>query len=154
MRDNATDVNLTPELWMRLSYPVNPDSLNPTNFFLQQDNGSLVSGTPLLDPDNITIRFVPDGPLAYSTAYQLISTPGLKKQSDNKSIFQLNRVLPFTTGTTNPSANLSDGLIAYYPLNGNGADLGTNSLDATNHGATSSRSRLNGNAQAMSFGGE
>ena len=95
MRDNATDVNLTPELWMRLSYPVNPDSLNPTNFFLQQDNGSLVSGTPLLDPDNITIRFVPDGPLAYSTAYQLISTPGLKKQSDNKSIFQLNRVLPF-----------------------------------------------------------
>ncbi|MEK9764545.1 MAG: hypothetical protein VW729_17815, partial [Deltaproteobacteria bacterium] len=61
MRDNATDVNLTPELWMRLSYPVNPDSLNPTNFFLQQDNGSLVSGTPLLDPDNITIRFIPDG---------------------------------------------------------------------------------------------
>ena len=32
MRDNATDVNLTPELWMRLSYPVNLDSLNqPTS---------------------------------------------------------------------------------------------------------------------------
>ena len=153
MRDNATDVNRTPELWMRLSYPLNPDSLNPTNFFLQQDNGSLASGTPLMDPDNITLRFVPDGPLDNSTAYQLIGTTGLKKQSDNKSIFQINRVLPFTTDTTNPSANLSDGLIAYYPMNGNGADLGTNSLDATNHGATSSTSRLNGNAQAMSFGG-
>ncbi len=153
MRDNATDINRTPELWMRLSYPLNPDSLNPTNFFLQQDNGSLSSGTPLMDPDNITLRFVPDGPLDNSTAYQLIGTTGLKKQSDNKSIFQINRLLPFTTDTINPSANLSDGLIAYYPMNGNGADLGTNSLDATNHGATSSTSRLNGNAEAMSFGG-
>ena len=82
MRDNATDVNRIPELWMRLSYPLNPDSLNPTNFFLQQDNGSLASGTPLMDPDNITLRFVPDGPLDNSTAYQLIGTTGLKKQSE------------------------------------------------------------------------
>ena len=32
MRDNATDVNRTPELWMRLSYPLNQiRSIQPTS---------------------------------------------------------------------------------------------------------------------------
>ncbi len=150
MRDNATDVNLTPELWMRLSYPVNPDSLNPTNFFLQQDNGSLVSGTPLLDPDNITIRFVPDGPLAYSTAYQLISTPGLKKQSDNKSIFQSNRSLGFTT---HPDLDTDPTLVLHLPFTGNANDLSAQQNDGTNYSATLASDRFGNLGSAYSFNG-
>ena len=72
------------ELWMRLSYPVNPDSPS-NNFFCNRTTAA--SFWPRSDPDNITLRFVPDGP-CFSTVYQLIGTPGLKKQNDNKSIFQ------------------------------------------------------------------
>ncbi|MEK9704253.1 MAG: LamG domain-containing protein, partial [Deltaproteobacteria bacterium] len=76
----------------------------------------------------------------------------MKKQSDNKSIFQLNRVLPFTTGTTNPSANLSDGLIAYYPFNANYLNFSSNKHTGSSQNQLSqAKDRFNTDNNAFSF---
>ena len=131
MRDNATDISLTPELLDAAELSVKSRFAQSNQLLLATRQRQLTSGTPLMDPDNITLRFVPDGPLDNSTAYQLIGTPGLEKQSDNKSIFQSNRSLRFTTHSdldTIPQ-------VLHLPFTGNANDLSGQQNDGTNYSA-------------------
>ncbi|MEL0161206.1 MAG: LamG-like jellyroll fold domain-containing protein, partial [Deltaproteobacteria bacterium] len=147
--DNQTSASVYSELSGTFNSELDPSSVNNTNFYLRFDNGSLVSGTTLLDNDNRTVRFIPHAPLLTDKDYQLVATNQILRV-DSTPIIQDNQTLKFSTHK-NLDASES-GLIAFYRMDGNGNDvIGSNHLSI--HGASLSTDRFGNSNQAYYFDG-
>ena len=68
-----------------------------------------------------------------------------------KNIIFISYMVLFVALSGNVWADLNDGLVAYYPFNGNARDESGNFNDGTVHGATLTEDRFGNEGNAYSF---
>ncbi|MDG2198941.1 MAG: Ig-like domain-containing protein, partial [SAR324 cluster bacterium] len=98
--------------------------------------------------DNDSLIFWSTGPLLRETNYQL-QLRGFVHPQDNLTLYP-SQVFHFKTD--NQTLNLNNGLIAYYPFDGNTNDASPNGLSGTNTSAIKSTNRFDQLENAYSFG--
>ena len=79
-RNGATDIDLNKNILVQFSKKLNPETINSNTFYVQNDNGSIVTGSVSYANTTATAKFNPSGALQDGTEFTATITVDIEDQ--------------------------------------------------------------------------